>query len=113
MNVQKTKTKTSTKKTVVTKAKVMNQLKKVVDPELHISIVDLGLVYNVVIDKKNNVEVTMTLTTMGCPLFPVIEQDVINKLYLIGCEHTKVQLTFDPPWSMERLTENAKAMLGM
>lgn len=108
-----TKPKKQTAKTAVPdKKKVMATLGKVMDPELHMSIVDLGLVYNVKVGKKIT-DITMTLTTLGCPLFPMIEQDIHNKLYQIGMKDVKVTLTFDPPWSMERMTERAKAVLGI
>lgn len=96
-----------------TKKQVMESLEKVMDPELHMSIVDLGLVYDVAVSDKNEAHITMTLTTLGCPLFPVIEQDIHNTLFQTGIKDTKITLTFDPPWSMERMTERAKAMLGI
>lgn len=99
----------------VTKKQIEKKLREVVDPELNISIVDLGLVYGVAIDKNNNVKITMTLTTIGCPLISLIEQEIKNKLQEIGIGEKKVeiQLTFDPPWSMEKMSSQAKAMLGI
>ncbi|MBI1863301.1 metal-sulfur cluster assembly factor [Candidatus Microgenomates bacterium] len=106
--------KPATKKASVTeKKRVMESLESVMDPELHMSIVDLGLVYDVTIAANKKTTVLMTLTTLGCPLFPMIEQDIHNKLYQIGMKDVKVDLTFDPPWSMERMTERAKATLGI
>lgn len=95
------------------KKKVMTALTEVLDPELHISIVDLGLIYDVTIDSKKKAHITMTLTTIGCPLFNVIEQEMQNKLYQIGLNDVSITLTFDPPWSMEKLSEGAKAKLGI
>ncbi len=85
------------------------------DPELNISITDLGLVYDVKVDKKNKVFIKMTLTTIGCPLFNLIEQEVKSKLDEMGVTENdiKMELTFDPPWSMEKMSERAKAMLGI
>lgn len=92
---------------------LLNQLKNVPDPELGISIVDLGLVYDVKDDKKGNVDVTMTLTTMGCPLFELIEGPVKSELKKIkGVKDVSVNLTFDPPWSPEKMSEEAKIKLG-
>jgi len=89
------------------------QLEKVIDPEMYISIVDLGLVYNVYVD-KSHVHVDMTLTTLGCPLFPVIERDIEARLTEVdGITSVKVQLTFDPVWSTEKMTEKGKAILGI
>lgn len=92
---------------------VMKTLGTVMDPELHMSITDLGLVYKVNVNEKKKVNITMTLTSLGCPLFPMIEQDIQNKLYQSGFKDVKINLTFDPPWSMERMTERAKATLGI
>jgi len=91
----------------------MEQLKNVPDPELGISIVDLGLVYDTKIDKKGNVEVLMTLTTMGCPLFDLIAEPVRAQLKkLEGVKTVDVQLTFEPPWSPDKMSEEAKVKLG-
>ena len=85
------------------------------DPELNISIVDLGLVYKVELNNSDGVKITITLTTIGCPLFSLIEQEVKNKLKKIGLSEDKIEfeLTFDPPWSMDVMSEKAKAMLGI
>lgn len=100
------------KKPMPTKSVIMKKLKEVNDPELNISIVDLGLVYNVEVT-KTGVVVTMTLTTIGCPLFSLIEQEIYNKLHTIGLSNVKITLTFDPPWTMEKMSEKAKAKLGI
>ncbi|KKQ24751.1 MAG: hypothetical protein US40_C0001G0004 [Candidatus Roizmanbacteria bacterium GW2011_GWC2_37_13] len=106
----------------------MSALGEVLDPELNISIVDLGLVYNVKIEKaipsrhpqggrtdSLRVEILMTLTTIGCPLISMIEDEIKNKLEELGLKENqiKIDLTFDPPWSMEKMSEKAKAMLGI
>lgn len=99
----------------ITEKVIKNKLAEVLDPELNISIVDLGLVYKIDQQKSGVVEVTMTLTTIGCPLFATIEQEIKSKLKEIGITDKKVKLnlTFDPPWSMEKMSERAKAMLGI
>lgn len=85
------------------------------DPELNLSIVDLGLIYEIHQPAKDNVHIVMTLTTLGCPLFHVIESDIHKNLGTLGYdkEQIDIELVFDPPWSMDRMTENAKAMLGI
>lgn len=100
--------------TNITKKIIENKLSEVLDPELNISIVDLGLVYKIDI-AKNKVKITMTLTTIGCPLFSLIEQEVKSKLKELGIksEDLGFELTFDPPWSMDKMSERAKAMLGI
>lgn len=97
-----------------TKKQVEEKLQDVIDPELQMSIVDLGLIYEVTIEGEK-VTILMTLTTMGCPLFDTIEEDIHAKLGSIGAEekNIKIILTFDPPWSMDRMSERAKAMLGI
>lgn len=90
-----------------TKESVLKKLKNVLDPELRISIVDLGLIYDVKI-KGKDVEIIYTLTTPGCPLSEVIE--MLIKSEVLGA---KVTLTFDPPWDSSRMSDSAKANLGM
>ena len=96
------------------KKQVEEKLQDVIDPELQMSIVDLGLIYEVTVEDES-VTILMTLTTMGCPLFDTIEEDIHAKLGSIGVEekNIKINLTFDPPWSMDRMSERAKAMLGI
>lgn len=99
----------------VTKKKIMNRLELVIDPEMNISIIDLGLIYNVTLNDDGSVIILMTLTTMGCPLFDVIAADIYQQLSTIGLsqKQVKIDMTFDPPWDMERLTARGKAMLGI
>ena len=99
----------------ITSAAVKETLASVLDPELNISIVDLGLVYDVQVRNDSEIYIKMTLTTIGCPLFSLIEQEIRNKLshYNLAADKIKLDLTFDPPWSMERMSERAKAMLGI
>lgn len=97
----------------ITKKQVFNKLQEVLDPELNISIVDLGLVYKVDVGKQ--IKITMTLTTIGCPLIATIEEEIKQKLKEINVDekNIKVELTFDPPWSMDKMTPRAKALLGI
>ncbi|PIY71723.1 hypothetical protein COY87_04700 [Candidatus Roizmanbacteria bacterium CG_4_10_14_0_8_um_filter_33_9] len=97
----------------ITEKKVYACLNQVMDPELHMSIVDLGLIYRITIDKKNNIKILMTLTTIGCPLFGTIEEDMRKKLMQIKGGQVDIELVFDPPWSMDRMTERGKAILGI
>lgn len=98
---------------MLSKKTLLNQLYNVPDPELGISIVDLGLVYGVKADKKGRVIVIMTLTTMGCPLFELISEPVKTTLLKIkGVKEVEVELTFDPPWSVDKMSRRAKVKLG-
>ena len=98
----------------ITEQQIRTALSEVYDPELNISIVDLGLVYEIIL-KKPGVKIIMTLTSLGCPLFGTIEQEVKSKLKEIGIaeEKVEIELSFEPPWSMEMMSESAKAMLGI
>lgn len=99
---------------IPTKKQINEKLLTVMDPELNISVVDLGLIYDIEI-KKNKIVITMTLTTMGCPLISMIEKDIKDKVSVLGIKEDDIiiNLTFDPPWSQEKMSEKAKAMLGI
>ena len=96
-----------------TKDDVMEALKRVEDPELGMDIVDLGLVYDVEVADAN-VKVIHTLTSMGCPAGPMIQEDIANtvKETFPYVEDVELELTWDPPWSPERMSEDAKFILG-
>jgi metal-sulfur cluster biosynthetic enzyme len=92
--------------------KVRNSLKKVLDPELRINIVDLGLVYDVR-EEGGEVEVEMTLTSPGCPLAGVIDErirEVVGKVR--GVKKITIEIIWDPPWTEEMMSDEAKAELG-
>jgi len=93
--------------------KVWEKLEKVHDPELSISIVDLGLIYKVK-EKNGNIDITMTLTTLGCPLFTLIETEIKNKVNsLKEIKKISIELVFDPPWNIDMMSERGKAMMGI
>lgn len=92
---------------------VIEALKVVVDPELGINIVDLGLVYDVEVQDEV-VSITYTLTTMGCPVGPLIEQQMQQILTTIpGIANVESHMVFNPPWSPERMSEEARLAMGM
>ena len=97
----------------LTKDEVLEALKEVYDPEIGVNIVDLGLVYDAEIDDKNDVEVTMTLTSMGCPLGPVIISDVQQAVGKAGSGEVRVRIVWSPPWSPDMMTEDARDELGI
>ncbi len=98
---------------MVSEQLVREALKEVYDPELQYNIVDLGLVYDVaVLDGK--VHVLMTLTSPGCPVAPmIIEQIQENVGTIPGTKDVDVEITFDPPWSVESMSEDARDDLGL
>ena len=90
-------------------------ISKVEDPELFISIVDLGLLYNITLDTDDTVRISLTLTTIGCPLFDTIEKKVREEVKNILPAKTNfiIDILFDPPWSLDMVSPSAKAELGI
>lgn len=87
-------------------------LQTVEDPELGVDVVSLGLVYEVDV-VGDRARVTYTLTSMGCPVAPLIERDITTAaLGVEGVERVDTELVFDPPWSPDRMSEDAKLVLG-
>jgi len=99
---------------MLTKKDIEKILKDIPDPEIGVSIWDLGLIYEVSVDeKKGYVRILMTLTSLGCPLFEQIETPIRQKVgKLKGVKKIDVDLTFEPPWSMDRMSEEGKAHMG-
>jgi metal-sulfur cluster biosynthetic enzyme len=92
---------------------VREALKGVIDPELGINIVDLGLVYETRISAEGRLDVIMTLTSPGCPLGPVIETEVRRALSgLFGVEEIAVTIVWTPRWTPEMMSEDARLELG-
>ena len=95
-----------------TKEEVFEALRQVEDPELGMDIVELGLVYDVEVDGPK-VHVTYSLTSMGCPVGPLIEQQIAETVSeMPGVEEVEPELTWSPPWSPEKMSEDAKFILG-
>ena len=93
---------------------IIAALKTVHDPEIPADIYELGLIYKVDVDDDRNVKVEMTLTTAGCPVageMPVWVENAVSAVE--GVNHVEVNLTFDPPWDMSRMSEEARIALGM
>ena len=96
----------------VTKDQVRDSLKQCMDPEIPLSIVDLGLIYGIDVSENNDVNIKMTMTTKGCPLHETMVDDV--KRYtrkVIGVNDVNVDIVWDPPWSMDRMSPEAKSMM--
>lgn len=95
-----------------TREEVVDALHLVEDPELGMDIVELGLFYDVEIEGPK-VTVIHSLTSMGCPAGPMIQQDIVTVVSnLEGVEEVETELTWDPPWTPERMSEDAKFILG-
>jgi metal-sulfur cluster biosynthetic enzyme len=94
------------------KQEIVEALRQVEDPELGMDIVELGLFYDAEVDGQN-VKVTYTLTSMGCPAGAMIQEDIERVLNEIpDVEQVESELTFDPPWTPEKMSDDAKFILG-
>lgn len=104
---------------MINKKQVYEKLQTVMDPELNISIVDLGLIYEVRVKKKGDTKqimIEMTLTTPGCPLAPVIDRmvkEAVAEIEGVEKEDVEVELIWDPPWTQDMMSEEGKLELGM
>ena len=97
---------------MATKEEVVEVLRGVEDPELGMDIVDLGLMYDVEVE-GSNVKVIHSLTSMGCPAGPMIQEGIHDAVAsLPGVENVEVELTWDPPWTPEKMYDDAKFILG-
>lgn len=93
---------------------IVEALKSVYDPEIPVNIYDLGLIYGFEVDENYFVDVAMTLTAPGCPVaetFPGIVENAVKGV--VGVSDARVELTFEPPWTMANMSEEAKLELGM
>jgi metal-sulfur cluster biosynthetic enzyme len=97
---------------MATETEVMEVLRQVEDPELGMDVVDLGLVYEVAVEGPK-VKVVYSLTSMGCPAGPLIASDMDAAIRQVeGVEDVEMELTFDPPWTPDKMSDDAKFILG-
>lgn len=93
---------------------IIEELRKVHDPEIPVNIYDLGLIYRIDIAENGDVGVDMTLTAPACPvagMMPVMVEDAVKKVEGVGA--VKVELVWEPPWSQERMSDEARLELGL
>ncbi len=96
------------------KEAVIEQLQTIYDPEIPVNIYELGLVYDVTINDEHDVHVLMTLTAPNCPVADSLPAEVHDKVAEVeGVKHVDVELTFDPPWDQDMLSDEAKLELGL
>ena len=96
----------------VTEEQIRASLKQCMDPEIPISIVDLGLIYGIDISEKNDVNIKMTMTTKGCPLHDTMVDDVKRYTRKVdGVNNVNVDIVWDPPWSMDKISDEAKSLM--
>lgn len=95
-------------------ARVIETLRTVYDPEIPVDIYEMGLIYNVAVRADGNVTIKMTLTSPACPVAGTLPIEVENKVKAIdGISQAKVELVWDPPWTMEKMSEAAKLQLNL
>ena len=94
--------------------KIVKMIKTIFDPEIPVDIYELGLIYDVFVNEDFDVKILMTLTTPNCPVAETLPVEVEEKVMSINeVKSAKVELTFDPPWSKDLMSEEAKLELGM
>ena len=93
--------------------KIVKELKLIFDPEIPVDIYELGLIYDVFVNEDNEVKILMTLTTPNCPVAETLPQEVEEKIKSLDDVKTaEVEITFDPPWTKDLMSEEAKLELG-
>ena len=98
----------------INKQEIIIKIKKIFDPEIPVNIYDLGLIYKLEIDKKNNIAIKMTLTTPNCPVAGTMPESVGKAVSEIeGISSIKVELVWEPKWSKEMMSEDAKLALDI
>jgi len=97
---------------IVNVEQVRDSLKKCMDPEVPLSIVDMGLIYGIDVTENNDVNIKMTMTTKGCPLHETMVDDVKRYTKKVsGVNNVDVEIVWDPPWTMDKMSDTAKAMM--
>ena len=95
-------------------AQILEALKVVKDPEIPVNVVDLGLIYGVDINTSGNVEITMTLTSVGCPVQDLIRSDAeMAVMRLDGVNQVEVEFVWSPPWAPDKMSDDGKRQMRM
>ena len=96
------------------KSKVIEEIKKIYDPEIPVNIYELGLIYKIDVDDKNNVNIDMTLTSPNCPVAESLPNDVKNNIKKVeGVSDVNLNLVWEPPWDKDKMSEAAKLELNL
>ena len=96
------------------KQEMIQAIKTVYDPEIPVDVYELGLIYQLEIDDKGMVDLKMTLTSPACPVAESLPMEVVEKLYAVeGVQDVNMQVVFTPPWSKDRMSEEARFALDM
>ena len=96
------------------KEKIIIEVKKIYDPEIPVNIYELGLIYDILIEKDNNVKINMTLTSPNCPVAESLPKEVKDSIMAIKeVKNVDLNLVWDPPWDKDMMTESAKLELNL
>ncbi len=97
---------------MISEEAIYEQLKEVLDPEIQIDVVNLGMIYGVtIVGDGSKVIVRMTLTTMGCPAMEELQEEIVHRIEAMGVADVEIDLTFDPPWNKDMMSEEAKLVM--
>ena len=96
------------------KEKIITEVKKIYDPEIPVNIYELGLIYDIIIEKDNDVKINMTLTSPNCPVAESLPKEVKDSIMAIKeVKNVDLNLVWDPPWDKDMMTESAKLELNL
>ena len=96
------------------KNQVIEEIKKIYDPEIPVNIYELGLIYKIEVDEKNNVNIDMTLTSPNCPVAESLPKDVKENIMKVeGVSDVNLNLVWEPPWDKDKMSEAAKLELNL
>ena len=96
------------------KEKIITEVKKIYDPEIPVNIYELGLIYDIIIEKDNDVKINMTLTSPNCPVAESLPKEVKDSIMAIKeVKNVDLNLVWDPPWDKDIMTESAKLELNL
>ena len=110
----KEKISNNSSKTLTIKDKVIEEIKKIYDPEIPVNIYELGLIYDIIVDEKNNVKIDMTLTSPNCPVAESLPNEVKNSVKEIEeVKDVDLKLVWEPPWDKSMMSESAKLELNL
>ena len=96
------------------KEKIITEIKKIYDPEIPVNIYELGLIYDIIIEKDNNVKINMTLTSPNCPVAESLPKEVKDSIMTVKeVKNVDLNLVWEPPWDKSMMTESAKLELNL
>jgi FeS assembly SUF system protein len=96
------------------KEKIITEIKKIYDPEIPVNIYELGLIYDIIIEKDNNVKINMTLTSPNCPVAESLPKEVKDSIMTVKeVKNVDLNLVWEPPWNKDMMTESAKLELNL